>query len=151
MKFPILSKLLAAASLAALFISGSPALAENPSAPWPQTISDLPAEPGIRFGTLENGMRFAIMRNATPTGQAAIRFRIGAGSLDERDDQQGLAHFLEHMAFKGSTHVGQDEMIRILQRKGLALGLIPTPTPPMTRPSIRSICPRLTRIRFPPA
>ncbi len=122
MKFPILSKLLAAASLAALFISGSPALAENPSAPWPQTISDLPAEPGIRFGTLENGMRFAIMRNATPTGQAAIRFRIGAGSLDERDDQQGLAHFLEHMAFKGSTHVGQDEMIRILQRKGLAFG-----------------------------
>jgi zinc protease len=122
MKFPILSKLLAAASLAALFISGSPALAENPSAPWPQMISDLPAEPGIRFGTLENGMRFAIMRNATPTGQAAIRFRIGAGSLDERDDQQGLAHFLEHMAFKGSTHVGQDEMIRILQRKGLAFG-----------------------------
>ncbi len=121
MNFPILSKLLAAA-LAALFASGLPAFAENPSVPWPQTQSDLQAEPGIRFGTLENGMRFAIMRNATPPGQAAIRFRIGAGSLDERDDQQGLAHFLEHMAFKGSTHVAGDEMIRILQRKGLAFG-----------------------------
>ncbi len=121
MKIHIFSQILAAA-LAAAVALGSAAHAENPSAPWPQTISDLPAESGIRFGTLENGMRFAIMHNATPTGQAAIRFRIGAGSLDERDDQQGLAHFLEHMAFKGSTHVAQDEMIRILQRKGLAFG-----------------------------
>ncbi|MDR6669781.1 insulinase family protein [Rhizobium sp. 1399] len=122
MKIHIFSQLLAAAALAAAVALGSAAHAENPSAPWPQMISDLRAEPGIRFGTLENGMRFAIMRNATPPGQAAIRFRIGAGSLDERDDQQGLAHFLEHMAFKGSTHVAQDEMIRILQRKGLAFG-----------------------------
>ncbi len=121
MKLGIFSQLLAAA-LAATFFSWAPAHAENPSAPWPQATSDLPAESGIRFGTLENGMRFAIMRNATPPGQAAIRFRIGTGSLDERDDQQGLAHFLEHMAFKGSTHVAQDEMIRILQRKGLAFG-----------------------------
>lgn len=122
MKFVTFSQLLAAVALSATFLSGLPAHAENPSAPWPQTLSDLPAEPGVHFGTLENGMRFAIMRNATPSGQAAIRFRIGAGSLDENDNQQGLAHFLEHMAFKGSTHVGQDEMIRILQRKGLAFG-----------------------------
>lgn len=115
-------RFLLAIALAATFMSGLPARAESPSTPWPQTLSDLPAEPGIHFGTLENGMRFAIMRNATPPGQAAIRFRIGAGSLDERDDQQGLAHFLEHMAFKGSTHVAGDEMIRILQRKGLAFG-----------------------------
>jgi zinc protease len=122
MRSPIFSRFLAAIALAAIFTSGQPAYAENPSAPWPQTLSDLPAESGIRFGTLENGMRFAIMRNATPPGQAAIRFRIGSGSLDENEDQQGLAHFLEHMAFKGSTHVAQDEMIRILQRKGLAFG-----------------------------
>lgn len=122
MRFPIFLRFLAAFTLAAACTSGLPAHADSPSAPWPQTISDLPAEPGIRFGTLENGMRFAIMRNATPPGQAAIRFRIGAGSLDENDNQQGLAHFLEHMAFKGSTHVAGDEMIRILQRKGLAFG-----------------------------
>ncbi len=98
------------------------ARADAPVVPWPQTASDLQAEAGIRFGTLANGMRFAIMRNATPTGQAAIRFRIGSGSLQEDDSQQGLAHFLEHMAFKGSTHVAEGEMIRILQRKGLAFG-----------------------------
>ena len=99
-----------------------PARAEAPTVPWPQTVSDLQAESGIRFGTLSNGMRFAIMRNATPAGQAAIRFRIGSGSLEEDDSQQGLAHFLEHMAFKGSTHVAEGEMVRILQRKGLAFG-----------------------------
>lgn len=109
-------------ALAAILTSELPAHAESPSAPWPQTLSDLPAEPGVHFGTLENGMRFAVKRNATPPGQAAIRFRIGAGSLDENDNQQGLAHFLEHMAFKGSTHVAEGEMIRILQRKGLAFG-----------------------------
>ncbi|MBY3370263.1 M16 family metallopeptidase, partial [Rhizobium laguerreae] len=84
--------------------------------------SDLQADPDVHFGTLANGMRVAIMRNVTPPGQAAIRFRIGAGSLDENDDQQGLAHFLEHMAFMGSTNVAEGEIIRILQRKGLALG-----------------------------
>ncbi|PDS37621.1 peptidase M16 [Rhizobium anhuiense] len=111
---------LAAVCLAANF--ALPAYADTPSEPWPQTQSDLQAETGVHFGTLANGMRFAIMRNVTPPGQAAIRFRIGAGSLEENDNQQGLAHFLEHMAFKGSTHVAEGEMIRILQRKGLAFG-----------------------------
>jgi zinc protease len=99
-----------------------PVLAESQPVAWPQTQSDLPADENVQFGTLENGMRFAIMRNATPSGQAAIRFRIGSGSLDENDNQQGLAHFLEHMAFKGSAHVPEGEIIRILQRKGLAFG-----------------------------
>jgi zinc protease len=116
------ARFLAAVALVTVFAPGLPAHAESPSTPWPQTLSDLPAEPGLHFGTLANGMQFVIMRNATPPGQAAIRFRIGSGSLDENDNQQGLAHFLEHMAFQGSTHVAEGEMIRILQRKGLAFG-----------------------------
>ncbi|ARM88477.1 Zn-dependent peptidase M16 family domain-containing protein [Rhizobium sp. CIAT894] len=100
----------------------SPAYSDTPSVAWPQTQSDLQADSDVHFGMLANGMRFAIMRNATPPGQASIRFRIGSGSLEENDNQQGLAHFLEHMAFKGSTHVAEGEMIRILQRKGLAFG-----------------------------
>lgn len=111
---------LAAISLAATFTS--PAHSEAPIEPWPQTQSDLKAESGIHFGVLENGMRFAVMRNTTPRGQAAIRFRISSGSLDENENQQGLAHALEHMAFKGSKKVVEGEMIRILQRKGLAFG-----------------------------
>jgi zinc protease len=115
-------KLFVATTLALLVTVAAPAHAETPVASWPQTASDLPVEQGIRFGTLPNGMRYAVMHNATPAGQVAIRFRIGAGSLQERDDQQGLAHFLEHMAFKGSTHVPEGEMIRTLQRLGLAFG-----------------------------
>ncbi len=89
---------------------------------WAQTYSDLPADPDARFGTLPNGMRYAILRNKTPEHQASIRLRIGSGSLEESDAQQGLAHFLEHMAFKGSTHVPEGDMIKILERKGLAFG-----------------------------
>lgn len=90
--------------------------------PWPQAASDIKADPSVRFGELPNGMRYAVMRNATPAGQTSIRLRIGSGSLEENDAQQGLAHVLEHMAFKGSTHVPQGEMIKILQRNGLAFG-----------------------------
>lgn len=109
-------------ALTVLAAGALPVRAESSAPGWPQAISDIPAESDIRFGTLPNGMRFAIMHNATPSGQVAIRFRIGTGSLQENDDQQGLAHFLEHMAFKGSTHVLEGEMIRILQRLGLAFG-----------------------------
>ncbi|WP_368517920.1 M16 family metallopeptidase [Rhizobium sp.] len=115
-------KLFVATALALLVTVAAPACAETPVANWPQAASDLPVEQGIRFGTLPNGMRYAVMHNATPADQVAIRFRIGAGSLQERDDQQGLAHFLEHMAFKGSTHVPEGEMVRTLQRLGLAFG-----------------------------
>ncbi len=110
----------AAALLVGLSAPPSPARASPPA--WPQATSDLPPDPGIRFGVLPNGLRYAVMRNATPAGQTSLRLRIGAGSLDESDADQGLAHLLEHMAFKGSAHVPPDEMTRILQRLGLAFG-----------------------------
>jgi zinc protease len=89
---------------------------------WPQATSDVAPDPSVRFGTLPNGMRYALRRNATPPGQAAFRLRFDAGSLMEADDQQGLAHFLEHMAFNGSKTVPEGEMIKILERLGLAFG-----------------------------
>lgn len=108
-----------------MLVAGGAAAQTAPQAnsgAWPQATSDIPADSDIRFGALPNGMRFAIMRNATPPGATSLRLRIGAGSLQERDDQRGLAHFLEHMAFKGSTHVPPGEMLKILERKGLAFG-----------------------------
>ncbi|WP_174278492.1 M16 family metallopeptidase, partial [Sphingomonas bacterium] len=89
---------------------------------WAQSYSGRKADPAIRFGTLPNGMRYAVMHNATPPGQMSLRLYIGSGSIAEEDDQQGLAHFLEHMAFRGSTHVPDGEMMRVLQRHGLAFG-----------------------------
>nr|WP_242397085.1 insulinase family protein [Brevundimonas abyssalis] len=112
-----LSRLLMGASAAVLLTStglpahawqAAPASAEaaQSAAPgWPQATSDIPADANVRFGQLPNGMRYAIMRNATPPQQAALRLNIDAGSLAENEDQLGLAHFLEHMAFNGSTNI----------------------------------------------
>src|SRR5262245_11154836 len=106
-KFPAtkifhLLAILAAGSIAMAGIISANANQDGESTVWAQSRSDLKADPAVLFGTLPNGMRYAIMKNATPAGQAALRLRIGSGSLEESDAQQGLAHFLEHMAFKGS-------------------------------------------------
>ncbi|THD79457.1 MAG: insulinase family protein [Phenylobacterium sp.] len=89
---------------------------------WIQAHSDVKPDPDTIFGALPNGMRYAVRRQAVPPGQAAIRLYIDAGALQETDAQQGLAHFLEHMAFEGSKAVPQGEMVKILQRHGLAFG-----------------------------
>ncbi len=112
------------AALAALALAtathAQPA-AETPQ--WPQATSDLKADPTIRFGVLPNGLRYAIMRNATPPGQVSMRLRFDVGSLMERDEQRGLAHFLEHMAFNGSTNVPtRGDMVKDLERLGLSFG-----------------------------
>jgi zinc protease len=101
----------------------APAVMEKlPPGVWPQAQSDVRADPDVRFGSLPNGMRYAIKRQAIPAGQAALRLRFDAGSLMETDAQQGLAHFLEHMAFNGSKNVPEGEMVKILERHGLAFG-----------------------------
>lgn len=84
--------------------------------------SDLLPDPNIRFGKLPNGMTYIIMKNATPPNTASLRLRIGAGAMMERDDQSGLAHFTEHMAFNGSKNVPEGEMVKMLERHGLAFG-----------------------------
>ncbi|WP_397419655.1 M16 family metallopeptidase [Phenylobacterium sp.] len=96
--------------------------APRPASGWPQAASDIAADPDIRFGLLPNGMRYAVRRQATPPGQAALRLWFDAGSMQETDAQKGLAHFLEHMAFNGSKRVPEGEMIKILERLGLAFG-----------------------------
>ena len=116
--------LLVAASTTVL-LAASPALAQaqvQPSDPWAQAASDIPADANVRFGVLPNGMQYAIMRNATPAGQASLRLRIDAGSLMENEDQLGLAHFMEHMAFNGTTNIPENDLLRILERLGLAFG-----------------------------
>ena len=85
-------------------------------------VSDLPADPAIRYGELENGMRYAILANQTPPNTAAVRLVFNVGSLAEAEDQRGLAHFIEHMAFNGSTEVPEGEMVPLLERFGLQFG-----------------------------
>jgi len=106
----------------AVSLSAVPVPAAAAAPPWPQDGSDLQVDPTVLYGSLPNGMRYALMQNSNPVKQASIRLRIASGSINETDAQQGLAHFLEHMAFKGSTHVPNGEMVKLLQRKGLAFG-----------------------------
>jgi zinc protease len=89
---------------------------------WGYAGSDIPVDPAVRFGVLPNGMKYALLRNTTPADQVAVRFHINVGSLAEENDQRGLAHFLEHMAFNGSANVPEGEMVRLLEREGLAFG-----------------------------
>src|SRR5579884_2883669 len=113
-----------AASL--LLCSSMPLLAEQPllrqSNHWVQDYTGRKADPGIRFGTLPNGLRYAIMHNETPSQGVAMRMRIGSGAIEERDDEQGLAHFIEHMAFRGSTNIADGEVVHMLERQGLQFG-----------------------------
>lgn len=95
----------------------------NPPFPsWPHTRSDLKPEASIVFGTLPNGMRYAIQRNNTPPGQVAMRLLIKAGSMHEGPGQEGVAHLLEHMAFHGSTNVADGEISGMLSNLGLRMG-----------------------------
>ena len=89
---------------------------------WVHEVSDLPADPAIRYGLLGNGMRYAIRANDTPPNVASVRMVFDVGSLAEAEDQRGLAHFIEHMAFNGSTDVPEGEMVPLLERHGLAFG-----------------------------
>jgi zinc protease len=116
---------LAALALAACSPSEGPepdaSLAAEDAA-FPHEASDLPPDEGVRYGVLDNGMRYAIMENDTPTGTAALRLVFNVGSLAEDEDQRGLAHFIEHMNFNGTTNVPEGEMIPLLERYGLAFG-----------------------------
>lgn len=121
---PRKSVLLAAAAVFAAAVPALSATIATPSPPagWPQKGSDLQPEADIRFGILPNGMLYAVMHNATPPKQVSLRLRIDAGSFEEKEDQRGLAHFIEHMVLNGTKHVPEDEFRKILEREGLKFG-----------------------------
>ena len=101
----------------------TPIVATTNEAPvWPHLASDVPADEAVRFGVLPNGMRYALRRNATPPGAASLRLHFDVGSLHEREDQRGLAHFIEHMTLNQTRNVPEGELIRILERAGLQFG-----------------------------
>jgi zinc protease len=87
-----------------------------------QDRSDIEADPAIVYGQLDNGLRYAILENQTPPNTASIRMAFNVGSMVESDDQLGLAHFIEHMAFNGSENVAEGDMVALLERYGLQFG-----------------------------
>jgi zinc protease len=82
----------------------------------------LPLDPAVRTGVLPNGLTYFIRRNGQPEKRALLRLAVKAGSIDEADDQRGLAHLLEHMAFNGSTHFKSGELVSYLESIGSRFG-----------------------------
>ncbi|MSU48032.1 MAG: insulinase family protein [Opitutus sp.] len=90
--------------------------------PFPHESSDLKMDPTATFGTLPNGLRYVVRANKEPKDRASLRLLVEAGAVHEQDDQQGLAHFLEHLAFNGSEHYAPGTLIEFFQRMGMNFG-----------------------------
>lgn len=112
----------------ALILSGWLALTfsargELPNRPrFAQETSDLRPDARVRYGQLPNGLHYAILANHEPRQRASFRLLVLAGSAQETDEQRGLAHFVEHMAFNGSTHYPPGTLVELFQRLGMNWG-----------------------------
>src|SRR5215467_938142 len=82
----------------------------------------MPIDPDVLVGTLPNGLRYYVRANAKPAHRAELRLVVKAGSVLEDDDQQGLAHFVEHMEFEGSRHFPKQGLVDFLSSLGLGIG-----------------------------
>src|SRR5262245_44034939 len=82
----------------------------------------MPADPEVLIGALPNGLRYYVRANAKPARRAELRLVVKAGSVLEDDDQQGLAHFVEHMEFEGTRHFPGQGIVEFLGSLGLSIG-----------------------------
>jgi zinc protease len=101
--------------LLALVLGGVPLGAQQPAQP-------LPADPHVVTGTLPNGVRYYVRENRRPEQRAELRLVVNAGSILEDDDQLGLAHFVEHMAFNGTRNFEKQELVAYLESIGMRFG-----------------------------
>lgn len=90
--------------------------------PFAQERSDLAADPQAVYGTLPNGFRYIFYPNAEPPGRLFAYLRIATGSAYETEAQQGVAHYLEHMAFNGSENFEPGELVKYFQSIGMSFG-----------------------------
>lgn len=82
----------------------------------------VPLDPSVKTGKLKNGITYYIKKNAEPKNRAELRLIVKAGSVLETDAQQGLAHFMEHMNFNGTTNFPKNELVNFLQKTGVRFG-----------------------------
>lgn len=111
-------------TLLAMALSASVAAAQTPAeraaqAPPGEVIA---VTPEVRTGRLPNGLQYYVRGNGTPKGRAELRLVVNAGSVLEDDDQRGLAHFVEHMAFNGTTNFPGQNIPAFIQSLGMRFG-----------------------------
>ena len=123
MPLPRLVNSVALVALAAALTSAAPAADPPPDEAariaWGFTSESVAPHPEVRFGVLDNGMRYALMRNAVPAGGLAARFRIAAGAGDEKPGEEGYLHLIEHLIFHGSETLPEGSLPLFLSHQGL--------------------------------
>ena len=82
----------------------------------------IPVDQKVKIGKLSNGMTYYIRKNSKPEDRVELRLAVNAGSVLEDDDQQGLAHFVEHMAFNGTKNFAKNDLVKYLQSVGVKFG-----------------------------
>jgi len=92
------------------------------SAQAPALSDPMPVDPQITIGKFPNGLRYYIRNNKKPEKRAELRLVVKAGSILEDDDQQGLAHLVEHMAFNGTSHFPKNEIVQFIESLGMRFG-----------------------------
>ena len=92
------------------------------SAQAPAPDTPLPGDPAVTVGQLDNGLRYYVRENGTPENRAEFRLVVNAGSILEDEDQLGLAHFTEHMAFNGTENFEKQELVDYLESIGMQFG-----------------------------
>lgn len=86
---------------------------------WSQPLVN---DPAVKVGKLSNGITYYIRKNAEPKNRMELRLALKVGAIQEQDDQQGLAHFMEHMCFNGTKNFPKTSIVDFLQRSGLKFG-----------------------------
>jgi len=82
----------------------------------------IPLNPKVLYGKLDNGITYYVMENKKPENRAELQMVINAGSLQEDDDQSGLAHFIEHMCFNGTKNFPKNDLVKFLEGLGMKFG-----------------------------
>jgi zinc protease len=112
----------------AVLVAAPSAQVPTPPAPPAQVPPDLaldrtlPIDAAVRTGRLPNGLRYFIRQNARPEKRVSMRLAVNAGAIQEDPNQRGLAHFLEHMAFNGTTNFKPGELVSFLESIGARFG-----------------------------
>ena len=96
---------------------------EDPRAgDWAHASSELRPHPEVMWGELPNGFRYALLPHGAVKQAATLQLLVLSGSLDETDRERGLAHYIEHMCFRGNSEFTEEEMVRFFQELGIEYG-----------------------------
>src|SRR4026209_448135 len=114
--------LLASAVVAAVSFAAAQQPAVTTTVQNAPLSQNVPVDPLITVGTLPNGLRYYVRENRQPTARAELRLAVKAGSVLEDDDQRGLAHFVEHMAFNGTRNFPGNAVGTFMQSIGVRFG-----------------------------